>query len=91
MATKTMIRLCEMSRAELNALKDEDVRPYVKEWLSYIIKLLDYAGKGKTNAVRAFNTLKEDKDEMVYAIMYTVRPEYRPQIVQIFDKLAKLE
>ena len=90
MAAKT-IRLYEMSREELNELKDEDVRPYIEEWLQFLIRLLDYAGKSKTNAIRAFNTLKEDKDEMIYAIMFTIKPEYRPQVVQIFDKLAKLE
>ena len=85
------IRLCEMSREELNALKDEEVRPYIEEWLSYLTKVLNYASKGKTSAVRAFNTLKEDKEELVRAIMFTVKPEYRPQIVQIFDKLVKIE
>ena len=85
------IRLCEMSREELNELKDEEVRPYVEQWLNYVIKLLDYAGKGKTNVIRVFNTMKADKNEMIYAIMFTVKPEYRPQVVQIFDKLAKLE
>ena len=90
MVAKT-IRLCEMTRGELNELRDEDVRPYINQWLNYIIKLLDYAGKSKTNAIRAFNTLKADKDEVIYVIMWCVRPDYRPQIVQIFDRLVKLE
>ena len=90
MAAKT-IRLSELTREELNELKDEDVRPYIEEWLQFLIRLLDYAGKSKTNAIRAFNTLKADKEELIYAIMYTIRPEYRSQVVQIFDRLTKLE
>ena len=89
MVAKT-IRLCEMSREELNELKDEEVAPYIKKWLEYIIKLLD-SGKGKTHAIRAFNTLKADKDELIYVLCWCIKAEWRSQIVQIFDKLAKLE
>lgn len=85
------LRLSELSKEELNALKDEEVKPYVEQWLNYVQKVINKAGKGRAAAARVLSTLNQDKKELFYVLMFTIKPHYRPQVVKIFDGLAKLE
>lgn len=84
-------KLSEMTREELNKLTDDEVRPYIRQWFEYLLKLLDHAAKGRKEAVRVFNTLNDQKKELLYVLMFCIKPEWREYIVKVLDRLSKIE